>query len=62
MHRRLAIVIDDKLLSAPVIQTPIETGSGQITGQFTKAEADQLVRALNDPLPCPITVVEVKNF
>ncbi len=34
VHERLAIVLDGNLYSAPVIQTPIETGSGQITGQF----------------------------
>src|SRR5690606_25429175 len=30
-----AIVLDDKVVSAPVIQTPILTGSGQITGSFS---------------------------
>jgi preprotein translocase subunit SecD len=62
LHRRLAIVIDGKLFSAPVIQSPIETGSGQITGQFTLKEATELASALSNPLPFPITVVEVKNF
>ena len=62
VHRRLAIVIDGKLFSAPVIQSPIENGSGQITGRFTLKEATELANALNAPLPCPVTVVEMKNF
>ena len=32
--RRLAIVLDGDLYSAPTINSPIETGSGQITGRF----------------------------
>src|SRR5215813_13693189 len=40
--RPFAIVLDGGVLSAPVIQTPILGGTGQITGNFTVAEAKQL--------------------
>ncbi|QDS87145.1 bifunctional preprotein translocase subunit SecD/SecF [Rosistilla ulvae] len=43
--RRLGIVLDDKLLSAPVIRSPIN-GDGQITGNFTRSEVDFLVGIL----------------
>lgn len=43
--RRLGIVLDDKLLSAPVIRSPIN-GDGQITGNFTRPEVEFLVGIL----------------
>ena len=55
-------MIDGKLFSAPVIQTAIETGSGQITGQFTIEEAMNLAKTLESPLPIPIKLLEVKTF
>ncbi|NNE84688.1 MAG: hypothetical protein HKN28_12025 [Alphaproteobacteria bacterium] len=44
--KRLAIVLDDKVYSAPVIQVPILGGSGIITGSFSVAEALELARRL----------------
>jgi preprotein translocase subunit SecD len=44
--KRLAIVLDDKVYSAPVIQAPILGGSGIITGSFSFAEAIKLARRL----------------
>jgi len=45
--QRLAIVIDGKLITAPIIQSPITGGRGQITGNFTKQEAKDLAAKLN---------------
>ena len=59
---KLFILIDGKLFSAPVIRSTIESGSGEITGQFTLKEATELAGALNAPLPNPVKVVEMKNF
>ncbi|MEO5774385.1 MAG: protein translocase subunit SecD [Sphingomicrobium sp.] len=42
-----AIILDDKILSAPTIQTPILGGSGQITGNFTVQSANDLAVSLN---------------
>lgn len=55
-HRRqLGIVLDDMLLSAPAIQSPI-SGDGQITGNFTSDEVTQLVRILEaGQLPAALT-------
>ena len=39
--RPFAIVLDDKVISAPVIRSPITGGTGQITGNFTLDEAVQ---------------------
>ncbi len=59
---RLAIVVDGRALWAPVIRAPITAGSGQLTGHFTAAEAEDLARALESPLPVSVKVVESKRF
>ncbi len=54
--QRLAIVLDGELYSAPVIQSAIETGSGQITGHFTPEQALQLANVLQNPLRAPLKI------
>ena len=55
--RQLAIILDDTLVSAPVIQSEIGA-RGQITGQFTPAEAQQLANDLNaGALPAPLKLL-----
>ncbi len=44
-HRRMAIILDDRVLSAPQLNSTI-SNSGQITGEFTRKEADFLVTIL----------------
>src|SRR5262249_12776508 len=57
--RPLAIVFDGAVLSAPVIQTPILGGHGQITGAFTVEEAKRLAVLLRaGALPLKLGVVE----
>ncbi|TAL07436.1 MAG: protein translocase subunit SecD, partial [Verrucomicrobia bacterium] len=56
--RRLAIVLDGKLYSAPVIQGEIPTGNGQITGQFDLREAFELANVLENPLKTPLRVIQ----
>jgi SecD/SecF fusion protein len=55
--RRLAIVLDGELESAPVIQGAIEGGSGQITGQFTDQQAQELANVLENPLQAPVHLI-----
>lgn len=55
--QRMAIVLDGELYSAPSINSPIETGSGQITGRFTDQEAQELVNVLQNPLRAPLQIV-----
>ena len=60
--RRLAIVLDDKIQSAPVINERIPSGKAQITGRFTLADANDLSIALRaGALPAPIIVEEERN-
>jgi len=60
--RRLAIVLDDKIHSAPVIQTEIPNGQGRITGNFGQQEATDLAIVLRaGALPAPIYVEEERT-
>ncbi len=55
--RQLAIILDDELVSAPVIESAIELGEGQITGEFTLDEAKGLADDLNaGALPAPLKI------
>jgi preprotein translocase subunit SecD len=57
--KRFAIVLDDQIISAPVIQSPIIAGSGQISGSFTVESANQLaIQLRSGALPVDLTVVE----
>lgn len=47
---RLAIVIDDKVITAPTLRAPIAGGSAQIDGLTSEAEAQSLASALENPL------------
>jgi SecD/SecF fusion protein len=60
--RRLAIVVDGELYSAPRINGPIETGAGRITGQFNAQDAFEIAGALDLPLPVAAKVVESKSY
>ena len=60
--RRLAIILDGELYSAPVIMTAIETGNCQITGEFEPPEAMELAAMLESPLLFLVKVIEVKTF
>ncbi len=60
--KRFAIVLDDKVISAPVIREPITGGRGQISGSFTAASAQDLSVLLRaGALPAPLTVVEERS-
>jgi SecD/SecF fusion protein len=57
-----AIVLDGKVLSAPVIQEPIIGGSGQISGNFTVAETTSLAALLRaGALPAPLHDIEERT-
>ncbi len=60
--RPFAIVLDDKVLSAPVIREPITGGSGQISGNFSVASANTLAALLRaGALPAKLTVIEERT-
>ena len=60
--RQFAIVLDGQVMSAPVIQTAILGGSGQISGNFTVPEANDLALVLRSgALPAELTIVEQRS-
>ena len=59
---RLAIVLDNEVISAPNIQTAITGGSGVITGNFTTKSANDLALLLRSgALPAPLEVMEERT-
>ncbi|HEY5648862.1 MAG TPA: protein translocase subunit SecD [Nitrospiria bacterium] len=57
--KRLAIVLDNNVYSAPVIQSRIPGGRGQITGSFTTDEANDLAVVLRaGALPAPVRTIQ----
>jgi preprotein translocase subunit SecD len=62
VKKPFAIVLDKKVISAPVIQEPILGGSGQISGNFTTQSANELALLLRSgALPVPLTVIEERT-
>jgi preprotein translocase subunit SecD len=63
-HRNqyLGIILDKRVISAPVVNDPITDGNGIISGNFTAAEANQLAVQLRyGSLPVPVKVVESRT-
>lgn len=62
VNRRFAILLDDKVLTAPTINEPICGGSGQISGSFTAQSAGELALLLRaGALPVPLNVIEQRS-
>ncbi len=60
--KRLAIVLDDKVYSAPVIRDKISGGKAQITGAFTMDDAKDLAIVLRaGALPAPVKILEERT-
>ena len=60
--KRLAIVLDGKIISAPVVRDAIVGGSGQITGGFTFQSATDLALLLRSgALPAPLNIIEERT-
>ena len=60
--KRLAIVLDGKIISAPSINEPITSGKGIISGNFTFQDATDLSLLLRSgALPTPLNVVEERT-
>ncbi|MCE2926884.1 MAG: protein translocase subunit SecD [Rickettsiales bacterium] len=57
-----AIVLDNKIITAPVIRTPILGGSGIISGSFTTESANDLALLLRaGALPAPLKIIEERS-
>ena len=62
IHKRMAIVLDGKVHSAPTIQSRIGGGKASITCSFTPTEAQDLAIVLRaGSLPAPVTVLEERT-
>ena len=62
VKKRLAIVLDNRVYSAPVIQEKISGGQARITGSFTTEEANDLAIALRaGALPAPVNILEERT-
>ena len=62
VNKRLAIVLDNNVYSAPVIQEKIAGGQARITGRFTAEEARDLAIVLRaGALPAPVNVLEERS-
>ncbi len=60
--KKLAIVLDNKIISAPNINEPITSGKGMISGNFTFQEATDLALLLRSgALPTPLEIVEERS-
>ncbi|MGR4000512.1 MAG: protein translocase subunit SecD [Alphaproteobacteria bacterium] len=60
--RPFAVVLDDVVVTAPVIQEAITGGSGIISGRFTSEEAQDLALLLRaGALPAPLTIIEERS-
>lgn len=62
VKKRLAIVLDNRVYSAPVIQEKIAGGQARITGRFNADEANDLAIALRaGALPAPVKILEERT-
>jgi len=60
--KRLAIILDGKIISAPSVREPIIGGSGQISGGFTFQTATDLALLLRSgALPAPLNIIEERT-
>ena len=60
--KRMAIILDNKIISAPVIREPILSGNGQISGDFTFQSATDLALLLRSgALPAPLNIIEERT-
>ena len=60
--KRLAIILDNKIISAPVIREAITGGNGQISGNFTFQSATDLALLLRSgALPAPLSIIEERT-
>lgn len=62
LGKRFAVVLDGRVITAPVMQTPILNGSGIITGNFTVESANNLALLLRaGALPAPLEILEERS-
>lgn len=59
LNKQIAILLDDQVISAPVVQSVIDSGKAQITGSFTAEEAQRLANLIKGgALPVKLEIIE----
>ena len=62
VDRRFAVVLDNRVITAPVIREPILGGQGEISGNFNAASANDLAILLRGgALPAPLNIIEERT-
>jgi protein-export membrane protein SecD len=62
VNKRVAIVLDGQIISAPVVQSVIRDGNAVINGDFSVQEAKDLAKRLNEgALPVPINLISQQS-
>ena len=62
ISKPLAIFLDERLISSPVVRSAITGGEGQIEGRFTAEEAQDLAVQLNaGALPTPVKIIQERS-
>jgi len=63
INKPLGIILDNQVITAPVVQQEIKTGQAVITGTFTVEEGNKIVSALNaGSLPVPVKLIEQRTI
>lgn len=63
VNKQVAIVLDNQIISAPVVEAPITGGRAIIQGNFTADEAKELSIALNaGALPVPVSIIQQRTI
>ncbi len=63
LNKPLGISLDGNIISAPTVRTPITAGNGEITGNFTVEEAQDLAVQLNaGALPVPVKILQERSI
>jgi preprotein translocase subunit SecD len=60
--RQIAVVVDDQIVLAPMVMTPITEGMIVISGSFSVEETQEMAAALQAPLPAAVKLIEVGTF
>ena len=60
-QKQLAVIVDNQIISAPVLQTAHFNGRAEITGNFKEADARRLATSLENPLKNPMKIIESSN-
>lgn len=62
LGRRIAMVLNGEVLSAPTVVDPIEQGSATLSGNFERRETFEIASLLAHPLVAPVTLLEERPF